>query len=50
MNDTSIIMYISNLKDNILEVPNSYQHYLQVKEAYSTPGFEPPFLNNVLLQ
>jgi len=32
-------MYISNLKDKILEVLNSYQHYLQVKEALQQGKF-----------
>jgi hypothetical protein len=33
MHATTISMYMSDLKDRILEAANSDQHYLQVKEA-----------------
>jgi hypothetical protein len=33
MHATTINMYITDLKDIILEVANSYQHYFQIKET-----------------
>jgi hypothetical protein len=39
MHATTISMYMYDLKDIILEVANSYQHYLQIKEALQQGNF-----------
>jgi hypothetical protein len=36
---TAISMYRSSLKDRILEAENSYQNYLQIKEALHQSNF-----------
>jgi hypothetical protein len=39
MHATTISMYMSDLKDKILEAANSDQHYLQIKEALQQGNF-----------
>ena len=41
MLSTTVSMYRSNLKDEILKVPNSDQHYLQVKELLQQGNLQP---------
>jgi hypothetical protein len=43
MHATTINMYISNLKDRILENANSDQHYLQAKETLQQDNFQHKF-------
>jgi hypothetical protein len=43
MHATTISMYISYLKDIILEVANSDQHYLQAKETLQQGNFQQKF-------
>jgi hypothetical protein len=39
MNSMTIIIYMIDLKDTILEVATSDQHYLQIKEAFQQDNF-----------
>jgi hypothetical protein len=43
MHVTTISIYMSNLKDTILEATNLDQHYFQIKEAFQQNIFQQKF-------